>query len=150
MSLVSLPREIRSTPVVPIALRFSSVIPPDASNSICWSPAFARYWTASFGALMSKLSSMMMSGWALNASSSSTKVSTSTWTLIVGCIWRAAWIAWVMLPADAIWFSLINIWSNKPILWLSPPPTLTAYFCASHRLGTVSYTHLTLPTIYSV
>ena len=42
-----------------------------------------------------------------------------------------------MEPQAAIWFSLIKKASNKPILWLTPPPQVTAYFCALRRPGKV-------------
>ena len=40
-------------------------------------------------------------------------------------------------PAAAMWFSLISTASYRPIRWLVPPPTRTAYFCASRRPGRV-------------
>ena len=36
-----------------------------------------------------------------------------------------------------MWFSLISTASYRPMRWLAPPPTRTAYFCASRRPGSV-------------
>ena len=50
---------------------------------------------------------------------------------------RAACSAAAMLPAAAMWFSLIRMPSHSAMRWLWPPPVRTAYFCAWRRPGRV-------------
>ena len=40
-------------------------------------------------------------------------------------------------PAAATWLSLMSAASPSPIRWLTPPPTLTAYFCSARKPGNV-------------
>ena len=40
-------------------------------------------------------------------------------------------------PAMKAWFSLIRIWSQSPMRWLTPPPARTAAFSSSRRPGVV-------------
>src|SRR6266446_3067627 len=42
-----------------------------------------------------------------------------------------------MLPATAMWLSLINMASSSPKRWLKPPPQRTAYFSSARRPGVV-------------
>ena len=67
---------------------------------------------------------------------------------------RMFFTALLRLSVHAIWFSFIIAASYNPILWLTPPPHLNAYFSNILKPGVVflavSYTHLTLPTITGV
>ena len=48
----------------------------------------------------------------------------------------------------SLWSSLDRIWINPSVQYTQSRPT--AWSCSGASGGTVSYTHLTLPTIYSV
>jgi len=83
------------------------------------------------------LSSRMMSAPASAASDASATVWASTSTGRPGEAARAFATACAIPPARRMWLSLIRIRSNNPKRWLLPPPTRTAYFSRSRRLGVV-------------
>ncbi|MNT37113.1 hypothetical protein D3C72_1732330 [compost metagenome] len=146
--MVSAPTEIRSTPVSAKVRMVSALTPPDtSSNALPW-----LIFTAPCIIGTVKLSSSTDFAPAARASSSSASDSTSTCTDASVSSASAACIAAVMLPAAAIWFSLIRMPSYSASRWFSPPPMRTAYFCARRRPGSVlrvSSTRARVPAIRS-
>ncbi|ABM55820.1 hypothetical protein Veis_0027 [Verminephrobacter eiseniae EF01-2] len=135
-SLVSVPMEMRSTPVSASSRRPARVTPPEISRIA--RPALRRTASRSMGSGM--LSSSTILAPASRAWPNCSSVSTSI-CMNRACAARSSWptarSTAVTPPAAAMWFSLISTASYRPMRWLLPPPTRTAYFCARRRPGKV-------------